>query len=66
MVSLFGNKMRIKTANHIIQELKILVKVGYREVFLADDNLVGNRAVIKNLLTRIIEPRIPLFDFLPS
>jgi hypothetical protein len=58
--------MRIKTANHIIQELKILVKVGYREVFLADDNLVGNRAVIKNLLTRIIEPRIPLFDFLPS
>ena len=51
MTSLFGHKVRIKTAEQIIDELDSLYKLGWRDgVFFVDDNLIGNRKRLKKEL----------------
>ncbi len=55
VVSLFGRKMRYKDYDQIITEIKKLVNLGKAEIFLADDNFIGNKRFVKELLTRLIE-----------
>lgn len=57
VTSLFGHKVRIKTAKQIINELDSLHKLGWRDgVFFVDDNLIGNRKRLKvELLPALIE-----------
>jgi radical SAM superfamily enzyme YgiQ (UPF0313 family) len=57
VTSLFGHKVRLKTAEQIINELDSLFKLGWRDgVFFVDDNLIGNRKRLKEeLLPALIE-----------
>ncbi len=48
---LLGHRPRLKTADQIIAELDSLYKLGWREsVFFVDDNLIGNKRVLKEEL----------------
>lgn len=55
VISLFGNKMRYKPLEKISEELAAVVQKGFQEVFIADDNLIGNKGFVKNLLNLIID-----------
>jgi radical SAM superfamily enzyme YgiQ (UPF0313 family) len=56
---LLGHRPRLKTAGQIIRELDGLYQLGWREsVFFVDDNLIGNKKVLKeSLLPALIEWR---------
>jgi radical SAM superfamily enzyme YgiQ (UPF0313 family) len=57
VTALFGHRPRTKTASQIIAELDDLYEVGWRgHVFFVDDNLIGNKRVLKTeLLPALIE-----------
>ncbi|MGD8777347.1 MAG: B12-binding domain-containing radical SAM protein [Ignavibacteria bacterium] len=59
VTALFGRVPRVKSPGQIINELDILVKSGRNEmIFFADDNLIGNKNVLKKeLLPALIEWR---------
>src|SRR5262249_15294754 len=46
----FGRKPRIKTSAQVIAELEALRARGFSVVFVVDDNLIGNRKAIKEVL----------------
>lgn len=51
----FGRTPRIKTTSQIIAELEALRKTaGIRAVFIVDDNLIGNKKIIKDVLREVI------------
>jgi radical SAM superfamily enzyme YgiQ (UPF0313 family) len=56
---MLGHRPRLKTSEQIIAELDALYKLGWREsVFFVDDNLIGNKRVLKeSLLPALIEWR---------
>ena len=51
---LYGRTMRYKTDEQIIAELNQLHRLGYRSIFLLDDNLVGDRDRARQILSAII------------
>lgn len=56
IVELYGRKPRIKTAEQVFAELDALWSLGYRgHVDFVDDNLIGNKRVIKPLLVALAE-----------
>ncbi len=56
---LLGHRPRVKTAEQIIRELDGLYQLGWRDsVFFVDDNLIGNKKVLKeSLLPALIKWR---------
>lgn len=56
---MLGHRPRLKSARQIIAELDALYEIGWREgVFFVDDNLIGNKRVLKeSLLPALIEWR---------
>jgi radical SAM superfamily enzyme YgiQ (UPF0313 family) len=50
----FGRRPRIKTSAQVIAELEAIVKTGQRNVFIVDDNLIGNKKAIKEVLRDVI------------
>ncbi len=56
---MLGHRPRLKSTAQIIAELDALYKLGWREsVFFVDDNLIGNKRVLKeSLLPALIEWR---------
>jgi len=50
---LYGRTMRYKTNDQIIAELAQLHRLGYRSIFLLDDNLVGDRVRARDVITAI-------------
>ena len=46
----FGRRPRIKTSAQIIAELDAVLASGMRIVFVVDDNLIGNKKAIKEIL----------------
>jgi len=56
---MLGHRPRLKSTTQIIAELDALYQVGWREsVFFVDDNLIGNKRVLKeSLLPALIEWR---------
>jgi radical SAM superfamily enzyme YgiQ (UPF0313 family) len=65
---MLGRKMRAKSSSQIIAELNALYLAGYRgSIFFVDDNFVGLRAAVKEVLRAVIkwqeEHNFP-FDFL--
>jgi len=56
---LLGHRPRLKTAGQIVHELDALYDLGWREsVFFVDDNLIGNKRVLKeSLLPALIQWR---------
>jgi len=50
----FGRRPRIKTHEQVLAELDRLYDTGVREVFVVDDNLIGNKRAVKELLKAVI------------
>ena len=50
----FGRRPRIKTAPQVIAELEAIAGRGMRIVFVVDDNLIGNKKAIKEVLRDVI------------
>jgi len=51
----FGRRPRVKTHEQVIAELDKLYETGIREVFVVDDNLIGNKRVVKEVLKVVID-----------
>src|SRR5579859_1369062 len=50
-----GRRQRHKSPAHVVRELDVLYDCGYRDIFLADDNLTVYRARARELLTAIAD-----------
>lgn len=50
----FGRKPRLKTAPQVLAELEAL-RARFEIVFIVDDNLIGNKKAVKELLRAIID-----------
>jgi radical SAM superfamily enzyme YgiQ (UPF0313 family) len=50
----FGRKPRLKTSEQVIKELEALNAQGVRIAFIVDDNLIGNKKAIKEVLHEVI------------
>ena len=59
VTALFGRRPRVKTAEQIIAELEATLKNGKPDIILfADDNLIGNKGLLKkDLLPKLIDWR---------
>jgi len=51
----FGRRPRVKTSTQIIAELDVLRAAGVTTVFIVDDNFIGNKQAIKEILKDVIE-----------
>jgi radical SAM superfamily enzyme YgiQ (UPF0313 family) len=51
----FGRRPRIKTAAQVIAELEALLARGMRQVLIVDDNLIGHKKAIKEVLREVLE-----------
>ena len=49
----YGRKMRCKAVDQVIEEVKLLEKLGVKAVFFADDNFIGNRKFVKEILKEL-------------
>ena len=54
IIVVFGRKPRLKTAAQVIAELENLRAHRMSTVFIVDDNLIGNKKAIKELLKHVI------------
>ena len=50
----FGRRPRIKTAAQVLAELDAIVATGKGFAFIVDDNLIGNKRAIKQVLREVI------------
>jgi radical SAM superfamily enzyme YgiQ (UPF0313 family) len=56
VTSLFGHNPRTKTEDQFLQELQAIYDTGWRgSLFVVDDNFIGNKKAIKNMLPHVIE-----------
>ena len=55
IIVIFGRRPRLKTGQQIIAELEALRAKNISQVFIVDDNLVGNKKAIKEVLRHVIE-----------
>ncbi len=51
----FGRRPRIKTAKQVLAELDAIHATGIDLVFIVDDNLIGNKKAIKEILREMID-----------
>ena len=54
VIYLFGRRSRHKQIEKILQEVKNLENMGMRRIFFSDDNFIGNRKFIKELLKQLV------------
>lgn len=55
VVNLYGRKCRYKSADQVIRELEALYQLGWRrDVFICDDNFVGNRGSARAIVDKLI------------
>src|SRR5262249_16487240 len=50
----FGRRPRVQTSAQVIAELEALWAQRMRIIFLVDDNLIGNKKAVKNVLRDVI------------
>ena len=56
ITNMFGRKPRVKPAESMLAELQSIYDLGWRgTIFFVDDNFIGNKAKIKQILPQIIE-----------
>jgi radical SAM superfamily enzyme YgiQ (UPF0313 family) len=56
ITTLYGRKPRLKSTEQVIAELEAIYELGWRgNVFFVDDNFIGNKRKIKEMLPRLIE-----------
>jgi radical SAM superfamily enzyme YgiQ (UPF0313 family) len=49
----FGRRPRVKTAEQVLAELEAMRALGLQIVFVVDDNLIGNKRAVKELLRAV-------------
>ncbi|MGN8023817.1 DUF4070 domain-containing protein [Phyllobacterium sp. 22229] len=54
IIVVFGRKPRIKTGRQILAEVEALLATGMDTAFIVDDNLIGNKKAIKEVLREVI------------
>jgi radical SAM superfamily enzyme YgiQ (UPF0313 family) len=54
IIVVFGRRPRVKTAAQVITELEGCLAAGKDNLFIVDDNLIGNKKAIKAILREII------------
>ena len=54
IIVVFGRRPRVKTVPQVIAELEGLVATGKRSAFIVDDNLIGNKKLVKDVLREVI------------
>ncbi len=55
IIAIYGRRPRTKTPEQILAELDQIYDQGWRgPVFLVDDNFIGNKKCVKNLLPRLV------------
>jgi len=55
IIELYGRRPRVKTVDQVLAELSTLWEWGYRgQVDFVDDNLIGNKKALRQLLPRLI------------
>ena len=55
IVNLYGRKPRYKSPDQVLAELETLFKLGWRrEVFICDDNFIGNQTHARAILKKLI------------
>ncbi|MFC1671274.1 B12-binding domain-containing radical SAM protein [Spirochaetota bacterium] len=56
IIEMFGRKTRTKTPEQFVREMDALYEAGHRgSVFIVDDNFIGNKKNVKELLPKVIE-----------
>ncbi len=56
IIVMYGRKPRTKTPQQMIHELQSLYDAGWKEsVFIVDDNFIGNKVNVKQMLPALIE-----------
>ncbi len=55
IIVVFGRRPRLKTARQVTAELDAIRAQGLRTALVVDDNLVGNKKAIKELLRHVIQ-----------
>lgn len=56
IITIYGRRPRAKTPRQVIRELDVLYRLGWRnEVFIVDDNFIGNHHRALELLHELIE-----------
>lgn len=50
----FGRRPRLKTTAQVLKELEAMRRSGMRSVFVVDDNLIGNKKAIKEVLREVV------------
>ena len=56
IITIYGRRPRAKTPTQVIRELDVLRNLGWRnEVFIVDDNFIGNHAQALALTRELIE-----------
>jgi radical SAM superfamily enzyme YgiQ (UPF0313 family) len=54
IIVIYGRKPRIKTRQQIIAELEALLATKTQFVFVVDDNLIGNKRAMKDILVHVV------------
>ena len=54
IIVVFGRRPRLKGSAQVIAELEALLALGKRDVFIVDDNLIGNKKAIKAVLQDLV------------
>lgn len=55
IITLYGRRPRTKTPGQLISELDLLRRLGWRgDVFVVDDNFIGNRPNVRKLLPELL------------
>jgi radical SAM superfamily enzyme YgiQ (UPF0313 family) len=58
IIVLYGRKPRVKSPQQVTRELDAIRATGFRgDVFFVDDNFIGNRKTVKNMLPHLAEWR---------
>lgn len=56
ITAMYGRKPRLKETGQFLHELQALYERGWRgSLFIVDDNFIGNKVAVKEMLPRIIE-----------
>jgi radical SAM superfamily enzyme YgiQ (UPF0313 family) len=55
IIVMYGRRPRAKTVGQVMAEIRELHRLGAHNIFVVDDNFIGNKKDAKQLLTAIIE-----------
>ena len=54
----YGKKIRLRSASNVVQEMKYLVSLGYKEIFIRDETFTAYRRRNEEICNRIIAEKI--------